>query len=483
MFRSWSLSLVLNRQDAPSLHLQLVQALTEAILSGRLPPGMVLPGSRELAAHLRVNRKTVVLALDELIAQGWLRTQPRRGTFVAESLPMPPVLTASPAAASGEAAYALQGGEEGEGASLLARVPDGAPDTRLIPFDVLGRAFRKALIHSARSNRLAYDDPRGSLPLREALAQMLRMERGLAVDADNLCLVRGSQMGIFIAARLLLAPGDCVVMEQLSYPPARQAFLSAGARILPLAMDEAGADPVALAALCLRERVRVVYLTPQHQYPTTVCLSAERRMAILALAARYGFAVIEDDYDHEFHFAHHPVMPMAAVDGLRHVFYIGSLSKVLAPGLRIGYIVAPAAVIRRCAGQVLQIDRQGNAVTELAVAALMANGELKRHVRRVTRIYAERRRRLLALLRSDRGLWDYTMPAGGLAIWLRLADGSPAARRLQQAEVGDLPCVTASQCAVVPGSTVSAGLRLGFGHLDEEEMQRCLDRLRTVLTG
>ena len=206
--------------------------------------------------------------------------------------------------------------------------------------------------------------------------------------------------------------------------------------------------PDALERLCLSQPVKAVYLTPHHQYPTTLMMPAERRLQLLALSYHYGFTIIEDDYDHEFHFSRSPVLPMASLDAAERIIYVGSLSKVLAPGLRVGYMVAEPAIIERCAADIMLIDRQGNAVTELAVAELMHSGELKRHIRRALRVYAARRQTLAAALdRELAGLADYTLPEGGLALWLRLPPWTDMRRLLADAAEAGVKALPAAPSA------------------------------------
>ncbi|WP_114152565.1 PLP-dependent aminotransferase family protein [Chromobacterium haemolyticum] len=470
MLRKWDLQLSLDRDGGLPVHLQITQQISADIQRGRLRPGAPLPGSRELAAQLGVNRKTAVLAYEELAAQGWLLTQGRRGTFVAPSLPL---LTPRAAPAAARTPTNIPANDDID-------FGDGVPDSRLIPFDVLGRAYRRALIAAARAGRLAYGDPRGELPLRQALAEMLDMERGLNADAERICVVRGSQMGIYLAGRALLRPGDAVGLDALSYPPAREAFRSLGAQPLDVEQDAAGMRPDALERLCRTQAVKAIYLTPHHQYPTTLMMPAERRLQLLALSRRYGFAIIEDDYDHEFHFSHSPVLPMASLDAAERIVYVGSLSKVLAPGLRVGYLVADPALIQRFAADIMLIDRQGNAVTELAVTELMHSGELKRHLRRALRIYRARRQALAdAIDRHLAGLAEYTLPEGGLALWLRL-----------QSWV-DMPRLSADARSAgvrfLPGGAFGSdgrdipALRLGFGALEPAQLEQGVARLAQAL--
>ena len=481
MLRSWTLHLSTTQTSGLAVYLQIAQQVIDEIQRGRLAPSTAMPGTRELAEQLKVNRKTVVLAYDELIAQGWLTTQNRRGTFVSADLPNFTATESEHKAiaptvpADEKKSYPLSGYQTPLAGTIDFN--DGIPDTRLIPFDILSRAFRHALLTPAKTNRLGYGDPRGTKDLQQAIATMLNMERGLNVDIDQICIARGSQMGIFLAARVLTKQDDYVVVEHLSYPPAREAFRSCGAKILTVGLDKCGIDVIALEALCKQYPIKAIYVTPHHQFPTTVSMTAERRLKLLMLAKQYDFTIVEDDYDHEFHFSHHPVFPLASTDHAGHVVYVGSLSKVLAPGLRVGYLVASKDFIDRCAQQVMLIDRQGNSITELAVAELMQSGEIKRHIRRTFKIYNERRNVLMQLIRSQLGEFvHFDEPSGGLAFWLRLKD---------DCNVNDLAKQALSKnVRILPGTLFSNAntgihaIRLGFGSLNLKELELGVGKLR-----
>lgn len=486
MLRSWKFNLVLKSTSKQAIYLQIAQQIIDEIQKGRLAPATAMPGTREFAEHLSVNRKTVVLAYDELIAQGWLTTQNRRGTFVSSNLPsfatyQPAQKLANADVISTKIALTdFQSLPDTTKEQTLVDFNDGIPDTRLIPFDTLSRAFRHVLLAPNKSNKLGYGDPKGMLTLRNAIASMLNIERGLNVDADDICIARGSQMGIFLAARVLTRPNDYVVVEDLSYPPAREAFKSCGANILTVGLDAHGIDVVALEKLCQKHAIRAIYVTPHHQFPTTVMMTAERRLKLLMLAEQYDFTIVEDDYDHEFHFSHHPVFPLASSNHSGRVVYVGSLSKVLAPGLRVGYLVASKSFINQCANEVMIIDRQGNSITELALAELMESGEIKRHIRRTFKIYNERRNLLITLIQQELSQYvNFDAPNGGLAIWLRLNDGIDIKKFVENA--------LNEHVRILPGTLFSASLlnvnaiRLGFGSLNADELCTGITRLKHAL--
>lgn len=485
MLRPWKISLAerVDRRRSIPVYQQIVQAFIHDIQRGRLLPGTFLPSSRELASTLGVSRKTIVIAYDDLIAQGWLASEGTRGTIVSSSLPelppqRPPIALPDIAAEDAVPEFAIHSATDPLPAFAESRLTfdDGAPDTRLLSPDVLARAYRAALRQAARANRLGYGDPRGALVLRQTIANMLTTHRGLVTTADNICITRGSQMAIFLAARILVRPGETVLVEALSYSPAWQAFRAAGATVVGARLDDNGLDVEDVERLCRRHKVRALYLTPHHQFPTTVALTPERRLRLLDLAGQFGFAVIEDDYDHEYHFERQPLLPMASYAPRRTV-YIGSMSKLLLPGLRIGYVAAAPDVIRLLANETVIIDRQGNAPTELAVAELIQSGELHRHARKALQVYLGRRNGFAKLLHENfGGMVDFKVPDGGLAFWLTFRDADILNAIEQDAPRHGLRFLPSRSFAIAPYE--QRGLRLGYASLNAEEAIEAVRRLK-----
>jgi GntR family transcriptional regulator / MocR family aminotransferase len=342
----WSFAVPLEPSGGAPLFRQIARAVVEDIERGRLRPGDRLPGTRHLARSLRLNRNTVVAAYSELRAEGWTTAATASGTFVSRVLPdrkprafvrgaavpgaaevgfdVPPVPSGAPAATD---RAALPHGT----LALLA----GSPDVRIVPVEALARAYRSAIRAPGR-RALAYGDPRGHPRLRSALAAMLSATRGLAAVPESVLVTRGSQMALGLIARALVRPGDVVAVEELGYRPAFDVFRLAGARLLPIPLDGDGMRVDALEQHVAEGRLRAVYLTPHHQYPTTATLSPARRRRLLDLARGARVAIVEDDYDHEFQYEGRPILPLASADAAGTVVYVGTLSKVLAPGLRIG---------------------------------------------------------------------------------------------------------------------------------------------------
>lgn len=487
--RPWQIAVTLDPAGDLPLFVQIAQAIAADIRRGRLRPGDPLPGSRTLAELLDVHRNTVLAAYRELESEGWTASAPARGTFVSPTLPEPSPRRAGQALRTGvpsRPAFDLAPGPEGyfpiARAPGLLVLPGGVPDLHLVPAASLARAYRRAL---ARPDLLGYGDPRGLHELRVALAAMLAATRGLACGEDDLVVTRGSQMALYLVARALLRPGDLVAVEDPGYRPAWEALRLTGARLVPIACDAHGLDVDALAALHAREPVRAVYTTPHHQYPSTVTLAAGRRLQLLALARLHRIAIIEDDYDHEFHYEGRPILPLASGDAAGSVIYLGTLSKVLAPGLRLGYLVAPQPLLERVVALRSFVDLGGDRTLEAAAAELLTSGEVGRHIRRARRIYVARRDALTTALTTHladtliKGSnFKISPPTGGMALWARTCGVDPTAW---------------ARAALARGVAFQVGrqfsfdarplpyVRLGFAGLDERALREAVQRMARAL--
>ena len=455
--------------------LNLASVILGEVERGRLNPGDPLPGTRALAKSLRIYRNTVDAAYRELVLQGWLVTEPSRGTFVARDLP-----EATPSRRT-EAKTSLQkaAAEPEAWTPPVLLVSDGAPDPRIVPRAELARAFRRALAAPSFLATRGYDDPGGSTQLRAALAGYLTSERGLTATGEGLIVTRGSQMALFLAAQAVFQPGEIIAAEDPGYPLAWSAFRAAGARVIGVPVDAQGLSVDHLAAIAEREpALRAVYVTPHHQYPTTVTMGAGRRLKLLDLARRLNLTIIEDDYDHEYRFDGRPVLPLAArANSGVDIIYIGSLSKLFAPGIRLGCAMTNPTRLLRMTEIRQAIDRQGDLPLEHAVARLIADGDLRRHAHKARRIY-QRRRDLLAeeIHSKSGGRIGFDLPAGGLAIWLRLTDGSDAGRWASRAASAGL-AITAGCAFAIETSAVRSAFRFGYASLDEAELCRAVDLL------
>jgi GntR family transcriptional regulator/MocR family aminotransferase len=479
--------------DTP-VFLRIARLVVDEIRRGRLVAGDRLPGTRDMARMLAVNRNTVVAAYGELASEGWIDARRAAGSFVSERLPDLPPRRFAAASAPRPGVPATTGFDLPPRAPPPAepQLPPGAlglwggfPDLTHVPTAALARAYRRAA-RARGAPTLGYGDGRGDPRLRAAVARLLSATRGLAAGADDVVITRGSQMAIDLAARCLVRPGDLVAVEELGYPRAWGALERAGARLVPLPIDGDGVDVGALEALVRRQPVRAAYVTPHHQYPSTVVMSAARRIALLDLARRARLAVIEDDYDHEFHFDGHPVMPLASADAAGVVIYVGTFSKILAPGLRLGFVVAPAPLLERIHDLRQIVDRQGDQTVEAAVAELIEDGELQRHARRMRRIYEARRGAMVRALRGSLGAaLSFEVPPGGMSLWARAADGIDVERWRERGAARGVGFVT-GRWFLLRGDARARRrwgnhLRIGYGRYEPHRLEEAVRRMRAAL--
>ncbi|MBC3924464.1 MULTISPECIES: PLP-dependent aminotransferase family protein [Pseudomonas] len=482
--RKWRPLLNLDDSGSKASYRKIAEGLVTAILDGRLPPGTLLPGTREMAQLLDVNRKTVILAYEEALTKGWLVSEPRRGTFVnaqltPKQLPSraqpsfaPPILAQAvvPYFAQNAQVTALQ---HRHGALFF---DNGTSDHRLLPQAVLHRYYRNALRSSFASNSVRYGSEGTGYHLRCALAEMLRNNRGLRVSAENICLTQGTQMSLYLTASLLLKPGDVVLVERLSYPPAWEIFRKLGAQLVTVDLDEEGCRTDQIDRLCRAHQVRMIYLTPHHQFPTTVSLHAARRQQLLALAAQHDFCIIEEDYDHEYHFNGRPYLPLASDRSQRHVIYVGSLSKALGSTFRCSYVVAPTDVIETLHINAALMLGDADAIAQKMLADLINDGELKKHLRRVSKEYRARREALQTCLHEAFGeRISVREPEGGLALWVRFEDQINVDQTVASAV--DHGLVVRSGRQFSPLDQPENALRLGFASLNQEEIREATLRL------
>ncbi len=475
--RPWTFPIALQAGTAREpVFQQIAQAIRGDIRRGRLRPGDALPGSRSLAGTLAVHRNTVLAAYRELEAEGWTVVE-HRTTRVAWDLPKAPATRGPGGARAPGYDLPTPGAPPSLRETGLLTFGGGQPDLRLVPVDLLARAYRRALAHP---ELLGYGDARGEPRFRAALARLLSEMRGLAATEDRLMVTAGSQGALDLVARTLLRPGDRVAVEDPGYPAAWATLRAAGAELVPVPVDAAGLRVEALEPLLARGPLRAVYLTPHHQFPTTVTMGAARRLRLLELAARHRIALLEDDYDNEFHFEGRPVLPLAGEDPGGQVVYLGTLSKILAPGLRLGFVSGPRSLVDALTARRAATDGQGDPVLQRAVSELLEDGLLQRHARKMRRTYQARREVLAAALRRHLGgAVAFDLPAGGMSLWLTVdptIDTEAWAARARKAGLG-LTTGRAFDFRGRPGPH----LRLGFSALDERELAEAVRRLAGAL--
>jgi GntR family transcriptional regulator/MocR family aminotransferase len=492
-----------DKSKASPLYLQIAQGLSGLMKQGILKPGQKLPGSRILAEKLQVNRNTVVLAVDELLAEAWVVARPRSGLYVNEKLPL-----VERVGMGGAAAPSFQATGFLLESNLLLEAPelqhfplqfnDGVPDPRLSPLHELGREYHRLLKKTNPLQLFSYSEAQGDEFFRKVLCKDLNEHRGLKLKPDQIFISRGSVMGIYLIARTTLKAGDAVVVGELNYRTANLCFEQAGARLHRIPIDEKGMDTAVLAALLEKQKVRMVYITSHHHHPTTVSLSAERRLHLYELAKKWNFIILEDDYDFDYHYDNKPTLPIASMDSHGLVIYIGSYSKIIYPGIRIGFIasaaaaesaatgvagsVTPTALMHELVKYRRIVDRQGDHVMERAIAHMVQEGSLQRYLRKSKKVYKKRKEFFCRQLRDRFTRYlDFQEPEGGMAVWVIFKEAFPLEEISRRCAAKGL-YLSNGRAYNPPGRHINA-CRMGFAAMREEEIGKACNILEEVLEG
>lgn len=417
----------LNRGGDLPVFLQISNGMTLLIKSGILGKGVKLPGTRSLSESLTVHRKTVVAAYDELMSQGWIEVIPSKGTFVSNKLPI--VDARKIAGVEGQRANREKVGFDFYPREALSRTPEfvpngltvdeGVPDVRIAPVLEILRNLKSIVSRSYNKKYLSYGPVHGDVLLREVLAGYLNETRGLNITMNNILITRGSQMGMYLSAQMIIRPGDKAVVGHTNYITANLTLQDAGAELLYVPVDHEGINTNAIEEICKKQKIKAVFVTSHHHHPTTVTLSAERRLHLVQLAEKYSFAILEDDYDYDFHYQNAPLLPLASADRSGNVIYMGAICKIVAPAYRIGYMVASEDLIEETVHLRRIIDRQGDPILERAIAQMIQQGDFQRHTKKALKLYKERRDHFCDLLESELGEYvSFERPEGGMAVWV-----------------------------------------------------------------
>lgn len=475
----------IDKKTSTPVYLQVANRLIALIREGIIKPGAALPGSREMAVLLQLHRKTIVAAYEELYMQDWIQTIPRKGVFVAQHLPevKPRKFTQGvsipPYAGNTGFPFNRQLSLPTPATRVIKQrlvINDGFPDMRLAPMDLLLREYRSLTNNKTVQAMMERPDPAGVYALREAMVPHLTTTRGLSIQTNNIMITRGAQMAIYLAANLLIQPGDYVAVGEPNYYLANFVFEQAGARLIKIPVDEYGMNIDALAAACKKKKIRMVYVIPHHHHPTTATLSANRRMQLLELVRQHKLAVIEDDYDFSFHYDSAPILPLASTQHEGCVIYIGSVTKVMTPSVRIGFMIAPENFIKQAIYLRRLIDLRGDNLMEAAMAALLRNGDINRHIKKSNKIYHQRRDLFCALLDEHLpGVINYRKPAGGMAIWAQFHPKHPLP--VVAARAAEMNLFMNDGTSYITGKTNYNALRIGFASLNEKELQEAVSIL------
>lgn len=403
-------------------HRRLYESIRRAILAHHLPVGAKLPSTRDLAKDLGLSRNTVLTAFEQLLAEGYVEAQTGSGTFVADTFPdlraesgasaaapPEPVSPNGPASAEPAAARPIHAQLSTRGIRLtrvaagshfeIQPFAPGEPDFSVFPFKLWQRLQNKYW-RDARPELLDYGSAGGYLPLRRAVADYLRISRSVRVSTDQVLITAGTQQSLSLSAQLLADAGDLAWVENPCYWGARRVFEACDLFLHPVAVDGEGMNPQAQE---LASKPRLIYLTPSHQYPKSVVMSLSRRRLLLDIAARKRAWILEDDYDSEFRYTGRPLSSLQGLDAHDRVVYLGTFSKVLYPGIKIGYMVLPPALVEPFKTALYDLQRPGQMMLQAALADFIEQGYFATHIRKIRLLYGERRELLRKTLKPILG--------------------------------------------------------------------------------
>ncbi|MGH7543494.1 MAG: PLP-dependent aminotransferase family protein [Gemmatimonadota bacterium] len=451
----------MDRSTGTPIYRQIYGALRQAILDGLLRAGQRIPSTRALAEELGVSRLPVLTAYEQLLHEGYLEGRVGSGTFVSASLPddflrsQPPPGSVNPNRSLGSRPPRLSHPDEGGLVPFRVSLP---------ALDEFPHALWSRLVarhaHRLTHDQMAYGDPAGLISLREAIAEHLRTARAVRCEAEQILIVSGSQAALRLATAVLLTPGDRVAVEEPGYPGARDALAAGGAELVSVPVDDEGLSVTSLQRR--GPRVRAAYVTPSHQYPLGTSMTAGRRLALIDWASRREAWVLEDDYDSEYRYVSRPLGALQGMDTQDRVVYIGTFSKVLFPAVRVGYVVVPPPFWERFLHARQALDLFPPSLYQLALAEFLREGHFARHLRRMRRVYLERRDALLGGLSRDCGDRLTVLNAdAGLHVAALLEGGLNDVDVIRRMAARGLTATALSTCYA--GTSRRSGLLLGFG--------------------
>ncbi|WP_417579418.1 PLP-dependent aminotransferase family protein [Pelagibacterium sp.] len=471
--------------SAMPLHARIQRAIRQLIVDGAIGPGKSLPASRALATSLGVSRDTVETAYAQLHAEGFIDRRVGSGSFVAEMADFfpgrrlkqndTPSRNQPPNLSKRGAAMFNNGGV---GAMLSPRpFVHGVPETRNFPLQLWERLERQVL-KEAGSQALLYGDPQGTEPLRRAIANYVNLERGARATADRVVVLTSSQQAMTLSANVLLDPGDRIFIENPAYYGARKAFDAAGLESVPISVDRHGI--MVEQILAEPRRGKALFLTPSHQFPTGATLALDRRLALIEWAARHQAWIVEDDYDSEFHYAGKPTACIQGLDPHDRTIYVGTFTKTLFPGLRIGYVVLPPQLVKPFTVARTLLDGHTATIAQLTLARFIEGGHFGAHIRAMRAIYAERLDVLATLVRKH--LADFVAPqppSGGLQMPCLLTGGLDERTAIDAARRVGIDLLGLSDLYATDGR--SAGFLMGFAAYSPFEIEVAVKKLANAL--
>lgn len=472
----------IEKSNVNAIYVQIAQQIIQLIQRGYLEVGSVLPGTRIVAATIGIHRKTAVAVYEELAAQGWVNSIPNKGTFIVSPENNTKVkaihqqnksdIFSNKTGFPFEASFNLSPIETPFQTDFIAN--DGQPDVRLHPISQFSKWYGVAMKRKSLVNKWQQS---GNAPTQfeQQLCNFLNASRGFAIQPKNSLSTRSSEMSLYLITQLLIRPKDVVLVGNLGNYLANMVFQQAGATIKTLPIDANGIQLNAIEELAKKNTIRCVYLNSNRHYPTTATFSAERRLQLLALAKKFRFAIIEDDFDYDFQFDGPSILPMASSDNEGLIIYLGKLGQSLFPSFQIGFLIAPENFILEAKNYLQMLDSKGDLIQEQVLATLIHEGEIHRLLKKNTLVYKKRRDTMYLALKHNFGdAIAIEKPSGGLALWIKfippisLVKLAEATKKLGLYLPKTLLFQDKSNCAI----------RLGFGHWNEEEIEMVVEKLK-----
>ncbi|MEN0055078.1 MAG: PLP-dependent aminotransferase family protein [Mucilaginibacter sp.] len=471
------------------IYRQIAGKLVALIQSGKIIPGAYLPGTREMAAITKVHRNTVINAYNELVFQGWAEAIPKKGYQIISELPVLKPRSYHPEVnfsnAPGADDIYFDRSLEHYYPGALSTVPkiiinDGFPDIDTVPFEEIMREYRNIMRAGTLKHMMSEHYDGGTPNLKNSACHFLNQTRGLHISPENIMITKGAQMAIYLASAILLKPGDHVVTCDPNYFMADEIFRRKGAIIHRVPEEHEGMDIQQLEDILKRVPVKLLYIIPHHHHPTTVTMSANRRMQLLNLVEKYQLWIIEDDYDYDFHYQNSPILPLASADHSGRIIYVGSFTKLLGPSFRMGYLIGGKALIKQANSYMRLIDLRGDSIMECALASLIDNGELSRHINRAKKLYSKRCDDAATLISNKlTHALAFHKPQGGMALWLKFKPEFPLNQVMDKAVQQGL-YLAGSAYFQAEYKEVN-GIRFGFASLTEAELTQAVDILEKIV--
>ncbi len=483
--------LVLDRKAAVPLYLQVYEGIRQSILENRLRPGEQLPPTRDFAAALGVSRTTMLLAFDHLFSEGYIEGRAGAGTFVSKTIPehllevcakttLPRARAARAPVLSGRGKRIVETARYCRLMRVNLRpLRPGLPALREFPTDLWSKIMARrtrTLAHEA----FGYGDPGGYAPLRAALADYLRISRAVRCEAEQIVITNGSQQAIDLVCRVLLDPGDAVWMEEPGYNGFREPAEASGVRIIPVPVDARGL--MVDAGRKQEPAARLAYVTPSHQYPLGMTMSLPRRIELLDWAANSGAWILEDDYDSEYRYTGHPLSSLQGLDRHGCVLYMGTFSKVLFPGLSLGYLVLPPNLVDAFLAVRTLSERASPILEQATLAEFIREGHFTRHIRQMRLLYEARRQVLLAAIRQYlAGAVSFCPAETGLqlSVYLKEGEDGEISRRAAAHELDIRPL----SIFYADPANIRQGFVFGYAAFNEPEIRGAMQTLSMLLAG